>query len=129
MNTKALLTSSSILLAIIGILLTFIPDELITNLGIIPNPVVTIVFQLLGALYLGFAMVNWMAKGALIGGIYNKPVAVGNFMHFAVGAFALIKVVFTLNTHNVFVISLTVIYIIFAFLFGYVFRMNPLKEK
>ena len=81
----------------------------------------------MSALYLGFGILNWMAKGTLIGGIYNKPIAIGNLMHFGVGAIALVKVVSNIQTHTEIVISLTVIYVIFSFLFVYIFRTNPSK--
>ena len=114
-------------LGISGGVLTFIPDETISGLNITPNPISTLTLQLLGALYLGFAMLNWMAKDSLIGGIYNKPIAVGNFMHFGVGALALVKIMTKIQTHSEFVLSLTIIYAIFAILFAYVFRTNPSK--
>ena len=117
--------SSCIFLGALGITFTFIPDEIISGLSVTPNPISILSLQLLGALYLGFAMLNWMAKGSLIGGIYNKPIAIGNFMHFAVGALALIKIITKIHTHSEIVISLTVVYSVFAILFGYVFRTNP----
>ena len=119
------MTSSVIFLGVLGIALTFIPDEIISSVGIIPNPISTLILQLLGALYLGFAMLNWMAKGSLIGGIYNKPIAAGNFMHFVVGAFALIKIITKLDTQLEIVVPLATLYAIYAMLFGYVFRTNP----
>ena len=119
--------SSSVALGISGAVLTFIPDETISSLNITPNPITTLTLQLLGALYLGFAMLNWMAKDSLIGGIYNKPIAVGNFMHFGVGALALVKIMTKIQTHSEFVLSLTIVYVIFAILFAYVFRTNPSK--
>jgi hypothetical protein len=127
MNTKIVMISSSVFLGATGAVLTFLPNEIISSIGISPNPISTLSFQLLGALYLGFAMVNWMAKGSLIGGIYNKPIAVGNFMHFLVGALALVKFASNFQTHSEVVISLTVVYAIFAVLFAYVFRTNPSK--
>lgn len=125
MNTNILMISSCIFLSVLGITFTFIPDEIISSLSVTPNPISTLSLQLLGALYLGFAMLNWMAKGSLIGGIYNRPIAIGNFMHFAVGALALIKIITKIHTHSEMVISLTVAYFVFAILFGYVFRTNP----
>ena len=127
MNTKILMSSSSVYLAASGAILSFLPNEVISSIGIPPNPISTLSFQLLGALYLGFAMLNWMAKGSLIGGIYNKPIVVGNFMHFGVGALALVKVVSKIQIHKEIVISLTAIYAIFAILFAYVFRTIPSK--
>lgn len=125
MNTKVIMISSCIFLGALGITFTFIPDEIISSLNGTPNPISTLSLQLLGALYLGFAMLNWMAKGSLIGGIYNRPIAIGNFMHFAVGSLALIKIISKIHVHSEIVISLTAVYSIFAILFGYVFRTNP----
>ena len=125
MNTKVIMISSCIFLGALGITFTFIPDEIISSLSVTPNPISTLSLQLLGALYLGFAMLNWIAKGSLIGGIYNRPIAIGNFMHFAVGALALIKIITKIHAHSEIVISLTAVYSIFAILFGYVFRTNP----
>jgi hypothetical protein len=76
---------------------------------------------------LGFGILNWMAKGTLIGGIYNRPIPIGNFMHFGVGAIALVKVVSKIETHSGIIISLTAVYVVFAVLFAYIFRTNPIR--
>ena len=47
--------------------------------------------QLLGALYIGFAMANWTAKDNAIGGIYSRPLSLANCVHFVAGALALLK--------------------------------------
>lgn len=117
--------SSTGFLGILGAGLTFLPNEIISSISIVPNPISTLSFQLLGAIYLGFAMLNWMAKESVIGGIYNKPIALGNFMHFGAGALALIKIISEIQIYLEIVISLTIVYTIFAVLFGYVFRTNP----
>lgn len=125
MNTKTLMISSCIFLGALGITLSFIPDEIISGLGIIPNPISTLLLQLLGSLYMGFALLNWMAKGSLIGGIYNRPVSIGNLMHFSVGAISLIKIITKIESPLEIIIPLTVVYTIFALFFGYVFKTNP----
>jgi LytS/YehU family sensor histidine kinase len=66
-----------------------------------------------------------MAKSSPIGGIYNKPIAVGNFMHFGVAAIALFKIVFEIEVHAESIISLTIVYSIFALCFVYAFINNP----
>lgn len=124
---KTLMISSTVFLGISGSILTFLPNEIISSITTTPNPILTLSFQLLGALYLGFAMLNWMAKGSLIGGIYNKPIAVGNFMHFGVGALALVKIISKIQIYSEFVISIAIVYAIFALLFAYVLRTNPSK--
>lgn len=127
MNTKIVMTSSAIFFGIIGILFSFFPNEIVEYLQVESTTITILFMKILSALYLGFGILNWMAKGTLIGGIYNRPIALGNLMHFGVGAIALIKVVSTIQVHSEIIISLTVIYAIFALLFAYVFRTNPTK--
>jgi hypothetical protein len=129
MNTKTLLISSSVFLGLLGCVLTFLPNEIITAMGITSNPISTLSLQLMGALYLGFAMLNWMVNGSLIGGVYNKPVVAGNFMHFGVGALALAKTISIVQINSEIVILITVACVIFALLFAYVFRTNPSEVK
>jgi len=127
MNTKIILTSSAIFLGLTGLGLSFFPSEILNYLNIETSQVTTIFMQLLGALYLGFGMLNWMAKGSIIGGIYNKPIAIGNLMHFGVGALALVKVVFGVQENTEIIIVLIVFYAIFAIAFAYIFMANPNK--
>jgi hypothetical protein len=56
MNTKALMIVSAIFLGICGISLTFFSDELADILGMKSS--LTILFQLMGGLYFGLAMIN-----------------------------------------------------------------------
>jgi len=127
LNTKLLMSASAIFLAIMGLLFSFLPQEIIIYLGVDANVFSILFLQILGSLYLGFGILNWIAKGSLIGGIYNKPVAIGNFMHFLVGAITLVKVVFENHMHPEILISLTIIYVIFALSFAYVFMNSPKK--
>ncbi len=116
------MTASALILGTTGILLTFIPREVASFLHFTEST--TIPFQILGALYFGFAMLNWTAKANLIGGIYSRPVCIGNFTHFLIGGLALVKLVLRNNYENGILIC-AIIYIIFAILFGYVFFNNP----
>ena len=119
------MAASAVCLGILGLVLSFLPDETIAFLEIPTHPVSTLFLQLLGSLYLGFGMLNWMAKGVAIGGIYNKPIAIGNFMHFGVGAIALLKLVFVLPNYSQMIIPLTLFYTVFTICFAYVFMNNP----
>ena len=64
-------------------------------------------------------------KGSLIGGIYNRPIALGNLLHFVVGSIELVKVISNIETHREIIIFLTALYIIFGVLFAYVLKNNP----
>ena len=127
MNTKILMSVSAIFLGIIGLSLSFLPKEILDYLLLESNPFTGLIMQLLGALYLGFGMMNWMGKGSIIGGIYNKPMVIGNFMHFGVGAITLLKIVFNTQANKEIVIALTIFYSIFAIAFAYIFMKNPNK--
>lgn len=91
MHTKILMISSAALMAVIGLAMSFMPHEVLGMHGSVPDNATLLLVQMAGAVYLGFAMLNWMARGILIGGIYAKPVAVGNFLHFTMVAITLIK--------------------------------------
>lgn len=117
--------ASSVFMALIGIVLIFGPDETLETLGQAPNTTLNLILQLTGALYFGFAMINWMAKTVLIGGIYAKPLSVGNFSHFLIAGLALIKVSMNGSMANTYIYILTAFYAMFAILFGYVFITNP----
>jgi len=125
MKTKLLMTSSAVFFGIIGILLSFLPNEIAEYLSVEPTIITILFLQILGALYFGFGILNWTAKGTLIGGIYNRPIALGNLMHFVVGAITLVKVISNIQTHTEIIIFLTVFYAIFALLFIYVLKTNP----
>ncbi len=124
-NSKILMTISALFLGIIGILFSFLPEEIMDFLKIEPNDITILFFQLLSALYLGFGILNWMSKGTLIGGIYNRPIALANLMNFGVGSIALVKITNRIQIHSIPFLFLTIVYIVFAILFLLIFRKNP----
>jgi hypothetical protein len=91
MNTKIIMTISSIILGATGVILTFAPDMVLRNLNIDTNPTSILLGQVIGGLYFGYSMLNWMTKESLIGGIYNRPVAIANFTHFLIAGLSIIK--------------------------------------
>ena len=91
LQTKALMMISALFMAAAGVGLSFMPQEFLTHIKNPADGFAVAVVEVLGAMYLGFAMLNWTAKGILIGGIYARPVALGNLMHFAVAATILVK--------------------------------------
>lgn len=91
MNTKIIMKSSALLLGFTGLMLTFFPQELSENLGYSESGMVTRTLQVIGAMYLAFGMMNWMARKSLIGGIYNRPIAIANMTHFMMVGIMLTK--------------------------------------
>lgn len=130
MNTKILMLATSIYLALAGIGLTFLPQEIGEFFATDINRILILVFQILGALYLGFAMMNWMSKNSMIGGIYNRPLVFGNLLHFLVSTFALIKIVGEFSGNSfIALMIITVLYSIFTICFGYLMRTSPKNIK
>lgn len=125
MKTKLLMTSSALFCGIIGILLLFLPNEIAEYLNVEPTIITILFLKILSALYLGFGILNWTVKGSLIGGIYNRPIALGNLLHFVVGSIELVKVISNIQIHREIIIFLTALYIIFGVLFAYVLKNNP----
>ncbi len=113
-------------MGVCGILFQFLPHEVLKFSGVDAVGIMPLFIQIIGALYLGFAAMNWMAKAVLIGGIYARPLAIGNFAHFMIGAFALLKYAFTVQ--NLWAVWVAVIiYALFAISFAIVFFRHPLK--
>lgn len=130
MNTKLVMSAAAFLLAVIGISFSFFSAEIVAFTGIAISETYELVFQLLGALYFGFAMLNWMAKGSSIGGIYNRPIAIANFAHFFIGGMALLKAVISNPGHATALWLLAIAYALFALLFGYLlFFYTPVAAK
>ena len=126
MNTKLLMSASAIVMGITGIALSFIPQELVIFFKVADANI--IVLQLLGGLYFGFAMLNWTAKANLTGGIYSRPVAIGNLSHFTIGGLALLKFA-TRNITTTYIWIAVILYLLFAVLFGFVFYTNPVMKN
>ena len=122
MNTKTLMTATSLSLALAGILTLFIPQELLALLNLPITSIFTTLIQLIGALYFSLALMNWTAKENSIGGIYSRPISLGNFSHFFIGTLVLAKYQLS-NEINGLIVAMLCVYAIFAVVFWWlVFR-------
>lgn len=110
--------ASASFLGLVAISASFFPHEILGYFGAPAHEVAVVAVQVAGALYAGFAILNWMARGNAIGGVYSRPVALGNFLHFGMVALVLFKQVFDASPPSVFVVGTTV-NALFAGCFGY----------
>ena len=111
------MTLSAAFLAALGVSASFLPQEILARVGASPDRLIVAVVQIAGALYFGFAILNWTAKGTLLGGIYGRPIVLANFTHFAVGAITLLKVP---GHTDAGLLVAAAAYSVFAAWFGYV---------
>jgi len=129
MNTKSLMTLSAIILALIGISLIFLPKEILDYLELSVSETLQLLMQIIGSFYFAFAILNWMSKGSIIGGIYNRPIAMANLTHFVIAGLALIKGVLANPSLSYVIWSIAIIYSIFAIFFGIVAFRHPVIEN
>ena len=129
MNTKSLMTWSAITLALIGISLIFFPKEILDYFELSVSETLELLMQIIGSFYFAFAMLNWMSKESIVGGIYNRPIAIANLTHFVIAGLSLIKGILSNSSLSYIIWSITIIYSIFAILFGIVAFKHPASQN
>ena len=132
MNTKLVMTASAVILAIAAVLLTFLPDVILENIQLNPEArgIGVLLLQITGALYFGFGMLNWTTRRNVIGGIYNKPIAIANFSHFFIAGMAILKGLFAQPQLPYLMWAAGLTYLLFAIYFGLIsFRHPKAAEK
>lgn len=125
--SRILMTVSALTLALLGLPCVFAPDVLLLKLAGSTTPGGELLVQCMGALFMGLAGIDWMSRGSLIGGIYGRPVAIGNLMHFLVAGIALFKAASTLP-HSPVAWAVAVVYGLLAAGFAYIIFGDPLRN-
>jgi hypothetical protein len=121
------MTLSAAVLAALGVAASFLPQEILSLDALPPEPFTVVLVQICGALYVGFAALNWTAKGTLLGGVYGRPIVLANFAHFMIGGIAFAKAVLAGSPSTV-ILALTAVYTVFAIWFAYLlFGPGPAK--
>ena len=85
-TTSSLVRVYAALLAVSGAVLLFLPETLAPAASRSP-----VLAQIVGGALLAFAIANWMARDAVLGGIYNRPLVAGNQAFAVIGALVLIR--------------------------------------
>ena len=123
------MAGSAAVMALLGLAASFGPEEVLMVSGVTPIGELKVFVQVAGALYLGFAMLNWMSKDSVIGGIYARPTVLANFLHFFAGGMALLKAAAGGPTSSA-LWPLAIVYAVFAAGFGLVaFRPAQLRQE
>lgn len=123
MHTRALMMISAVFLGALGVVTSFAPERVLGVHGTVPDNATLLLVQMMGALYLGFAILNWSARGVLIGGIYSRPLALGNFLHFVMVAITLIKAALAFQVMQLAISA--AVFTAFAAWFGLVLFRSP----
>lgn len=119
--SKVIMITSGVLNGVLGILLTFLPEEIGHWFGLASGTNVNILaFQLLGGALFGFGLMNYIGRNAILGGIYGKPILLGNMVFHFIAALELIVFIFD-NDRNGLIVAFAILY---AFLAAAFIRMN-----
>lgn len=116
---------SAVFLALLGLATSYWPDKVLGMHGTVPDYATLLLIQMMGALYLGFAILNWTARGVLIGGIYARPLALGNLLHFAMVGIMLIKAAIKFGAVQL--ATSAFVFSAFAIWFGVVLFTSPVR--
>ena len=101
--SKTILISSALLNGILGILITFLPQETGLFIGTSEmNSADLALMQVLGSALIGIAIINFMSRGLTVGGIYGKPIQLGNLVFHLATGLGLLKFVFTSESWIIF---------------------------
>ncbi len=113
--------TSGILNGILGIVFIFLPQEIGRWLGMSsPTGAGVLALQLLGAALFGFGLINYVGRNAILGGIYGKPILLGNMVFHFIAALELIRYIFEADRYG----FLLVAAMLYAFLAAGFIRMN-----
>jgi hypothetical protein len=127
MNRKIIMASSAVVLGAAGIILTFAPDVALSSINAELNPTTLLLLKIMGGLYLGYSVMNWMSKESLIGGIYNRPIAIANFWHFFVAGLPIVKALIVNPDLPLVIWGVGIIYTLLGILFGIILFTHPIK--
>lgn len=125
--TRFLMAGSAVLLTAAGLSASFLPQEILALVGVTADRPQALLIQLGGAALMGFALLNWMARGVIIGGIYARPLALGNFLMFLMAAMATLR--WALHDPAAFSLLAALLLCVFAAAFGFVLFSDPLRRQ
>ena len=91
MHGRLILTLSAFILFAVGGAALFAGDELARLFDAGGSKGLSLAIQLTGCGLLGFAALNWMSRGNRIGGIYARPIGIGNLLLFTTASLTIGK--------------------------------------
>jgi hypothetical protein len=125
--TRTLMTASAAFLAVLGLAASFGPDEVLRAIDAPALPMLLLIVQVLGATYIALAVLNWMSRNNLVGGIYSRPVALTNLLHFMTAGLAMMKAASRSTLPGIALIVMAA-YVVFAISFAVVLFRHPIRE-
>ena len=85
--TKTTQSLNAGLSGLLGIICSFLPQEILQFFSLEDTVTVIFLIKVLGAFYLGWAILNYMIKELTMGGIYGRPIIVSNLAYYGIALF------------------------------------------
>ena len=85
-----LMVGSALALGVLGMICLFFPDEVAPAVGVAGEAAITI--QVVAGGLLALAILNWMGRTAIYGGIYGRPIVMANLTMGTVSGLSAIRV-------------------------------------
>jgi hypothetical protein len=127
MNSALLSRASAGLLMLAGLVLLFAADDVLPALAPGFPHAAAWVGQLLGGAWLAIAALNWLQRGARLGGIYGRPVVLTNAILYFVSAMVLLKAVTRADAPRTVVIAVG-LFVAFAAVYAWLLFRGPFER-
>ncbi len=123
-RTKLVMSTNASLLLAHGVVLLFAPEVLFKLFNLSNTPETSVSAQFLSAALIGLGLMNWTARGLVLGGIYGRAIVYGNFAYSLIGFLASIKARLNGFSNDYFWIEI-VLYLVFTIAFGVMLFRGP----
>jgi len=121
-----MIVSASSLLAH-GIVLLFAPELLFRLFDLSGSPEGAVTAQLFGAALISLGLMNWTARGLVLGGIYGRALVYGNLVYSLIGFFVGIRARLS-GFSNEYFWAEVVLYLAFGMAFGVMLFRGPMPR-
>jgi hypothetical protein len=112
---RTLMIISGVIHIAAGVLFIFIPEELFIWSDGKPGEIEILAVSLFGTSLFGFGIINYTGRNAIYGGIYGKPIILGNFIFHTVAAVHLLKFTMSSDSASLIFSAITgALYLLFA---------------
>lgn len=125
MNTRLLFLLSSLLFGASGIALIFSPEALLHALAIEQGMPTFLFVKVVGGLYFGFSILNWMTKSNRTGGIYNRPIVMANLSYFVISGLGIVKTLLLYQEVSIVLWAVGILNLAFGLLFIFILFKHP----
>lgn len=126
---KLILTISSMIYLLFGLVISFLPQETGRIFGTASQyGMDLLLMKVIGALFFGLGLINFMSRSSIIGGIYGRPITLGNVMVSLIISGQFVKFNISQDGVGGHLWVVAIIFILITLSFIYLFFKTPATE-